>query len=125
MRSYGPFIVGIGRKRKCRIGKCENRAAIGDAETVDHRRQHGHRDLSVPGLDRQPLEAKGSRRIVLSPQEIRACQRQLTRRNGCLITHRELLEYLFTRNAEVERTLPKGRTNIPASSQIRWSLNAM
>lgn len=51
MRGYGPFIVGIGRKRKRRIGKCENRAAIGDAETVDHGRQHGHRDRGVPRLD--------------------------------------------------------------------------
>src|SRR4030088_1044683 len=44
MRSYRPFIVGIGGKRKCRIGQRENRASIRDAEAIDHSRESVHRD---------------------------------------------------------------------------------
>ena len=41
-----------------------------------------------------------SQRGVLSPQKIRTCQRQIARRNGRHITHRELPEYSYDCNDE-------------------------
>ena len=67
MRRNRSFIVGIGRKRKRRIGQRENRAAMREANAIDHGRHHCHRDGGFASLDRQPLQAEASEGGVLSP----------------------------------------------------------
>ena len=52
MRRDCSFIVSITGKRKRRVRKRENCSAVGDAEAIDHGRQHRHRNRDLPSLDR-------------------------------------------------------------------------